>query len=503
MEVNERIVKKRKVNRAKQPVNMVHREKRMPSRALYTKKFKAPLKKVRKNEYDPKEEARLENIVFGDPSDIINNLPNEEESNESKTVTTSSNDSEHSKEAAWVDEDDVKYSVQAAARIQGRKIDSSVPQKLYKDYLHNKYKQLVGTPKWAELNRVDKESDDLDNEILKHSCHLEKPKVRNLPKDIIDIKALTPINKQTHTEGPIVSSVEFHPTSTVALVAGSSGILSLFQVDGIENNKLHTMQYKKFPISTAKFLQEGTEVLLGSQYYSHCHSYNLLSGKTYKVLLPHGVTNMQKCEVSPDGKLLALCGRLGEIFLLASSTKELVATLKMNTRCRALCFTSDNKNLITHGDSNEMYIWDLNSRMCIHRAVDDGCLSCESIAMSPSGQFLATGSKEGVVNLYDTKTVLENQIPVPLKIVLNLVTSVTSLKFNSHSEILAMSSNKKHNAFKMMHLPSFTVFSNFPTFQTNIMMPETIDFSPSSGYLSVSNRSNSAFLYRLKHYGNY
>lgn len=53
--------------------------------------------------------------------------------------------------------------------------------------------------------------------------------------------------------------------------------------------------------------------------------------------------------MSPDGKLLALCGRLGEIFLLASSTKELIATLKMNARCRALCFTSDNKNLITHG----------------------------------------------------------------------------------------------------------------------------------------------------------
>lgn len=31
-------------------------------------------------------------------------------------------------------------------------------------------------------------------------------------------------------EGPIVSSVEFHPSSTVALVAGTSGILSLFQV---------------------------------------------------------------------------------------------------------------------------------------------------------------------------------------------------------------------------------------------------------------------------------
>lgn len=150
-----------------------------------------------------------------------------------------------------------------------------------------------------------------------------------------------------------------------------------------------------------------------------------------------------------------------------------------------------------------MYVWDINSRACIHRAVDDGCLSCASISISPSGQFLATGSNEGVVNLYDTKTVLQNQNPVPLKIVLNLVTSITRLKFNSHSEILAMASDKKHNAFKMMHLPSFTVFSNFPSFQTNISMPEAIDFSPASGYLGISNRSGTAFLYRLKHYGNY
>lgn len=150
-----------------------------------------------------------------------------------------------------------------------------------------------------------------------------------------------------------------------------------------------------------------------------------------------------------------------------------------------------------------MYIWDINSRSCIHRAIDDGCLSCASIAVSPSGQFLATGSKEGVVNLYDTKTALQSKNPVPLKIVLNLVTSVTSLKFNSYSEILAMTSDKKHNAFKMAHLPSFTIFSNFPTLQTNLSMPEAINFSPGSGYLGISNRSGTAFLYRLKHYGNY
>lgn len=54
--------------------------------------------------------------------------------------------------------------------------------------------------------------------------------MRNLPRSIIDIKTLSAINKQTRIEGPVISSVEFHPSSTVALVAGTSGILSLFHV---------------------------------------------------------------------------------------------------------------------------------------------------------------------------------------------------------------------------------------------------------------------------------
>lgn len=150
-----------------------------------------------------------------------------------------------------------------------------------------------------------------------------------------------------------------------------------------------------------------------------------------------------------------------------------------------------------------MYVWDVNTRTCLHRAVDDGCLSCTSLAVSPSGQFLATGSKQGVVNLYKMDTVLENREPAPVKIMMNLVTSVTSLRFNPTSEILCAASVDKHNAFKMMHLPSFTVFSNFPTFQTNIGIPQVIGFSPASGYLSISNRTGSALLYRLRHYGNY
>lgn len=150
-----------------------------------------------------------------------------------------------------------------------------------------------------------------------------------------------------------------------------------------------------------------------------------------------------------------------------------------------------------------MYIWDLNSRTCVHRATDDGCLSGTSLAVSPNGQFVATGSAQGVVNLYETKTVLEERNPTPVKVMMNLVTGITSLKFNHSCEILAAASNKKYNAFKMMHVSSFRVVSNFPAYHTNIGMPQSIDFSPGSGYLSISNKTGSALLYKLRYYDRY
>ena len=39
----------------------------------------------------------------------------------------------------------------------------------------------------------------------------------------------------------------------------------------------------------------------------------------------------------------------------------------------------------------EVYVWDLNTRDCIHRFVDDGCIDGTAITVSKNGQYLATG----------------------------------------------------------------------------------------------------------------
>lgn len=68
--------------------------------------------------------------------------------------------------------------------------------------------------------------------------------------------------------------------------------------------------------------------------------------------------------------------------------------------------------------------------------------------MSPNDQLLATGSSVGTVNIY--KLPISSNNPTPIKTVMNLVTSITILKFNASSEILAMASGDKPNALKLV-----------------------------------------------------
>lgn len=138
-----------------------------------------------------------------------------------------------------------------------------------------------------------------------------------------------------------------------------------------------------------------------------------------------------------------------------------------------------------------------------HKFTDEGCLQGTTLGVSSSNQFLATGSAQGVVNLYGMEDVLQSKLPKPRKTILNLTTAITDLKFNSSSEMLAFSSVEIQNSVKLFHLGSGTVFSNFPNFETKMGHVNVLNFSPSTGYVAFGNRKSIVSLYRLKHYKSY
>uniref|UniRef100_A0A1B6DTA7 U3 small nucleolar RNA-associated protein 18 homolog n=1 Tax=Clastoptera arizonana TaxID=38151 RepID=A0A1B6DTA7_9HEMI len=333
-----------------------------------------------------------------------------------------------------------------------------------------------------------------------------KKKTTVLNKGLLNFKKMTNLNKLTQNEGPFINTVQFHPTSTVALVAGSSGNSTIFQVDGKNNPILQILKFEKFPIRCARFSQDGNSFLVGSHKYSYYYVYDMIQGKSIRIPSHHltGQTNMKKFELSPDGKLIAVVGKFGNIHLLNAKSKEWIDTLKINCEVMDICFTVDGLKLYSFGDNGEIYVWDMNSRLCIHRFTDEGCFKGTTIAISPNNQLLACGSGSGIVNIYQTATALENRNPQPMKTIFNLITPVSSLDFNSTSELLAMSSGDKENAAKLLHFPSLTVFKNFPVVRTSqIGLVKSQAFSPNSGFIAYGNSANSALLYRLKHFGNY
>ena len=101
-----------------------------------------------------------------------------------------------------------------------------------------------------------------------------------------------------------------------------------------------------------------------------------------------------------------------------------------------------------------------------------------------------------MVNIYKRTDFWHQPNPTPEKIVYNLTTSVSSIKFNPTSEILAMASEAKENAVKLLHLPSMTVFKNFPSFNHNFKRPNCIDFSLNGGFFAIGNNRGAANLYK-------
>lgn len=83
---------------------------------------------------------------------------------------------------------------------------------------------------------------------------------------------------------------------------------------------------------------------------------------------------------------------------------------------------------------------------------------------------------------------------------MNLTTRITSMQFNPSSEILALASRNKVDSLKLVHLPSMSVFSNWPTAKTPLGQVSAVDFSRNSEYIAIGNHKGKVLLYNLGHY---
>ncbi|CAI9776076.1 unnamed protein product [Fraxinus pennsylvanica] len=173
----------------------------------------------------------------------------------------------------------------------------------------------------------------------------------------------------------------------------------------------------------------------------------------------------------------------------------------MNGTIRSVAFTNDGHQLPSSSGDGYIYHWDLRTRTCFHKGVDDGCRTGTTLCTFPTGNLFAASSDRDAVNIYDREDFLGGKRK-PLRILHKLNGEVNFMKFNNDSQMLAICSNMKKKSLKLVHVPSFTMFSNCPPLTQTLHHTNCLDFSPHGGFMALGNSAGKVFLYKLHHYHN-
>ena len=462
----------------------------------------------KKRKGDPKEledtgeteEKELEEALFG-----AKEVPNETEddfetSNPKKASKSRRNKAvDVHKEPVWHDDDDQTLSIDVESVDRLRKLrkteeESKLAGDEYSSRLRKQFSKINPSVSWATRKSLESSTDEDAGSALLQSTASLLSKGRRLPQSVLEVERLKDANIADVSDA-VIQSVRFHPQSQLMLSAGLDKRLKLFQVDGKSNPKVQGVYFEDMPIRTAEFSADGSEIFLcGRRKYFYV--YDLAAATVRKV---QGIMGRQeKCAtslyVAPDNSHLVVLGNCGHISLLSRQTKQWVGDLKMNHDARAAAFGTDGRSLFTAGGAGLIYHWDLRMRKCVRKIADEGSLGVSALCLSPDGAQLAVGSRSGVVNLYDMHAVDAAAVgpsgaaePAARRSVMSLTTEVGCARFTGDGQALAVASQLRKEALRVVHAASGSVFGNWPTRTTPLHHVAALDFSPCSSMLAIGN----------------
>ncbi|MEW5303798.1 MAG: hypothetical protein WDW36_006454 [Sanguina aurantia] len=456
--------------------------------------------------------------------------------------------------AVWVDPEDAALVVDVSGQSRLRKLRAREDQTTmggmeFEAALRRQHKLLHPNTSWASLRKAggskgaaaaaagrgrgadggsggsdsadDEElgSGESEQELLASAGGLlHGSKGGRLPAGTLEVTRLKDAN-QHDPSAAVVQSVKFHPNGQLLLTAGLDKNLRFFSIDGVQNPKVQSIHFDDMPIHSAAFAGAGGSKVIATGRRPHFYLYDLAADKIERLPGPQGhpMKSLETFAVSPvsasGNPLLAFAGDQGSVPLVSLHSRQRVGEVKMSGSARSLAFSQDGLHLLTSGQDGVVYDWDLRTRRCLGQLLDQGNAGTgggSSLSLSPDNRFIATGSDCGVVNVYrrsqvnkgfaDMSRSMGPLVQRPTKELLNLTTSVDNMLFSQDSQILAISSRMAKDALRLVHLPTLTTFSNWPTSRSPLHYVHCMDFSPGGGYFAVGNAKGKVLLYRLHHF---
>lgn len=336
----------------------------------------------------------------------------------------------------------------------------------------------------------------------------------------------------------LIFSLEFHPTHPLILSSGPAALMSLHHISPSPstpnpNPLVTSLHLRGVPLTTSTFLLPAGDKIYCSGRRRYFHIWDLPSGRVEKIAHALGtgtkkefgnMKSLERFKLSPCGRYMGVVGSQrkggGSVEVLDARTCQWIATVRVEGRGGVADFEwwTDGEGMLVLGKGGEAVEWDGRTKEVVGRWMDEGAVGTTVVALGGGSssssssssrprfgitgpdRWVAVGSSTGIVNIYDrrewSKEVPAN--PTPKRVLGQLGTAISHLKFSPDGQVLCMASRWKRDALRLIHLPSCTVYKNWPTSGTPLGRISAVAWSRNSEMLAVGSEQGKIRLWEIR-----
>lgn len=381
--------------------------------------------------------------------------------------------------------------------------EEDVRRKLRKGDLLNMAEQVNCTKKSRVIkkNFTNKWAANFDKKNQGETLELWKSlesTTENFQKNFLDITRVRDANSSDPSSSA-VTSVHFHPGDSLMLTTGYDKFLRLFSSEGKEFRKQKSIFFESAPINKAHFAYDGNKIVLASGR-NELYSMDVCTSYFEKIDVKHCDRKVSFVE-SPCTEMITIIGEKTSVPLVSLKDNSRIGQIE-SKNINDVSFASSGLHIFTSENNGNICCWDIRTFRCSERFSVHGSTL---ISASPDNRHLVAGFKNGAVQIFANLQAKRNSKKEGLSLeeletakeINSLTTEINELKFNNNGQLLAVSSHKKKNSLRLIHLPSYTVISNWPSNKTPLHYVSSTAFSHNNKYLAVGNARGRVLLYHM------
>ncbi|EYB28037.1 hypothetical protein FG05_00485 [Fusarium graminearum] len=417
---------------------------------------------------------------------------------------------------AWEDSDDDRLAVSLAGATRLRKLRKTEAEDLvsgteYSQRLRQQYLRLNPLPAWAResdgrsskrrrSSAASNSSDDSDSD--------SEVSAQPLEKFLRDVNSLAGVgSNQKRRLRPEVIDIQ-----------------RTREIPDKHNAPLTSVQIKQVDVRRAEFLYPHGDKVFFAGRRKYFHHWDLKSGVVQKTtqILGHRLEHksMERFKLSPCGRYMAIVASTkkggGIINILNTTSMQWITAARLSSRNGIADFAwwSTGNGMTILGKDGQVGEYNMESRSFVGIWHDEGCVGGIVLALGghqgPAAlgddRWVSVGSNSGITNIYDRNELLVlnseevaiKERPTPTRVFEQLVTPITHITFSPDGQLMAFGSQHKKDALRLVHLPTCTVYRNWPTDQTPLGRITAVAFGNQSDLLAVGNDTGKIRLWEIR-----